>query len=101
LLGWQEGGIAIFMTLIGGAGYFVGPFLGSIVYTFLHAYVTGFTVYWPLTIGMVILLIVIFSPGGLMGIIDAKISPGRGSLIRKKEPSENLKRLKTEEEAGD
>jgi hypothetical protein len=50
---------------------------------------------------MVILLIVIFSPGGLMGIIDAKISPGRGSLIRKKEPSENLKRLKTEEEAGD
>ena len=101
LLGWQEGGIAVFMTLIGGAGYFVGPFLGSIVYTFLHAYVTGFTVYWPLTIGVVILLIVIFSPGGLMGIIDAKISPGRVSLIRKKEPSENLKRLKTEEEAGD
>jgi len=89
------------MTLIGGAGYFVGPFLGSIVYTFLNAYVTGFTVYWPLTIGVVILLIVIFSPGGLMGIIDAKISQGRASLIRKKELSENLKRLKTEEEAGD
>jgi branched-chain amino acid transport system permease protein len=101
LLGWQEGGIAVFMTLIGGAGYFVGPFLGSIVYTFLNAYVTGFTVYWPLTIGVVILLIVIFSPGGLMGIIDAKISQGRVSLILKKEPSENLNRLKTEEEAGD
>jgi hypothetical protein len=36
-----------------------------------------------------------------MGIIDAKISQGRVSLIRKKEPSENLNRLKTEEEAGD
>lgn len=73
LLGWQESGIAVFMTLIGGAGYFVGPALGSVVYTFLHAYVTGFTVYWPLTIGGIILLIVLFSPGGLLGIVDDKI----------------------------
>jgi branched-chain amino acid transport system permease protein len=73
LLGWQESGIAVFMTLIGGAGYFVGPAVGSIVYTFLHAYVTGFTVYWPLTIGAVILLIVMFSPGGLLGIVDDRI----------------------------
>ena len=101
LLGWQEGGTAIFMTLIGGSGYFAGPILGSIVYTFLHAYVTGFTVYWPLTIGVIILLIVILSPGGLMGIIDAKILQGRFSKIRKKELSDNLNRLETEEEAGD
>lgn len=73
LLGWQESGIAVFMTLIGGAGYFVGPAVGSIVYTFLHAYVTGFTVYWPLTIGSIILLIVLFAPGGLLGIIDSKL----------------------------
>ncbi len=36
-----------------------------------------------------------------MGIIDAKISQRWFGLIPKKEPSENLKRLKTEEEAGD
>lgn len=80
LLGWQESGIAVFMTLIGGAGYFVGPMVGSIVYTFLHAYVTGFTVYWPLTIGLIILLIVLFAPGGLLGIMDAKLAgrPSRG-----------------------
>jgi branched-chain amino acid transport system permease protein len=73
LLGWQESGIAVFMTLIGGSGFFVGPIVGSVVYTFLQAYVTGFTVYWPLTIGLIILVIVLFSPGGLLGIIDAKI----------------------------
>ncbi len=73
LLGWQESGIAIFMTLIGGAGYFAGPAIGSIVYTFLQAYVTGFTVYWPLTIGTIILLIVLFAPGGLLGTIDNKL----------------------------
>jgi branched-chain amino acid transport system permease protein len=73
LLGWQESGIAVFMTLIGGAGYFAGPAIGSIVYTFLQAYVTGFTVYWPLTIGTIILLIVLFAPGGLLGTIDNKL----------------------------
>ena len=73
LLGWQESGIAVFMTLIGGAGYFAGPAIGSIIYTFLQAYVTGFTVYWPLTIGTVILLIVLFSPGGLLAVFDAKV----------------------------
>ena len=34
---------------------------------------TGFTVYWPLTIGTVILLIVLFSPGGLLAVFDAKV----------------------------
>lgn len=71
LLGWQESGIAVFMTLLGGAGFFVGPMVGSIIYTFLHAWVTGFTQYWPLTIGTIILIIVLFSPGGLLAAIDA------------------------------
>lgn len=85
LLGWQESGIAVFMTLIGGAGFFVGPIVGSIVYTFLQAFVTGFTVYWPLTIGIIILIIVLFAPGGLLGILDHKIKarltaePGAGA----------------------
>ncbi len=70
LLGWQESGIAVFMTLIGGSGFFAGPLVGSIVYTFLHAWVTGFTQYWPLTIGTVILAIVLFAPGGLLGALD-------------------------------
>ncbi len=73
LLGWQESGIAIFMTLIGGSGFFIGPMAGSLIYTFLQAYVTGFTVYWPLTIGLVILVIVIFSPGGVLGLLDVRI----------------------------
>ena len=70
LLGWQESGIAVFMTLIGGAGFFAGPMVGSIVYTFIQAWVTGFTVYWPLTIGLIILTIVLFAPGGLLGALD-------------------------------
>ena len=77
LLGWQESGIAVFMAVLGGAGFFAGPMVGSIVYTFLQAFVTGFTVYWPLTIGIIIVIIVLFSPGGLLGVLDQRIRAAR------------------------
>lgn len=77
LLGWQESGIAVFMTLIGGAGSFVGPMLGSVIYTLLQAVVKMYTVYWPLTIGTIILLIVLFMPGGVLGLIEKRIKARR------------------------
>jgi branched-chain amino acid transport system permease protein len=78
LLGWQESGIAVFMTLIGGAGSFVGPMLGSVIYTLLQAVVKMYTVYWPLTIGTIILLIVLFMPGGVLGLVEKRIRARRG-----------------------
>lgn len=79
LLGWQESGIAVFMALIGGTKFFIGPIVGSIIYTFLHAWVTTFTVYWPLAIGTVILLIVLFAPGGVLGLM--------ADLLQRRRPS--------------
>jgi len=79
LLGWQESGIAVFMTLIGGAGAFIGPVVGSVIYTWLQAVVKMYTVYWPLTIGTIILLIVLFAPGGVLGIVDKRIKSRRGA----------------------
>ncbi|NOZ83379.1 MAG: branched-chain amino acid ABC transporter permease [Epsilonproteobacteria bacterium] len=70
LLNWTESGIPVFMTVIGGSASFLGPMVGSIIYTFLNAFVTGFTQYWPLIIGIVIMLIILFSPGGIQGLID-------------------------------
>jgi branched-chain amino acid transport system permease protein len=77
LLGWGESGIAVFMTLIGGGGSFIGPMLGSVIYTLLQAVVKMYTVYWPLTIGIIILLIVLFAPGGILGMIDRRIRAAR------------------------
>ena len=78
LLGWQESGIAVFMTLIGGAGAFIGPIVGSVIYTMLQAVVKMYTVYWPLTIGTIILLIVLFVPGGVLGLIEKRIRARAG-----------------------
>jgi len=73
LLGWVQSGVPVFMTLIGGAYFFPGPMVGSVVYTALNSYVTRYTVYWPLTIGFIILVLVLFFPGGILSIIYNRI----------------------------
>jgi branched-chain amino acid transport system permease protein len=70
LLSCMNSGTAVFMTLIGGAKYFCGPVLGSMIYTALNGYITLYTVYWPLTIGLIILLVVLFMPGGILSVVD-------------------------------
>ncbi len=82
LLNWQESGLAVFMTLIGGAEFFIGPIVGSAIYTFLHAYVVGFkqfAPYWQLVIGIIILFLVLFAPGGVLGLFNNIIQRLRGS----------------------
>ena len=95
LLGWMESGIPVFMTLIGGAGFFAGPMVGSVIYTAMNAYVTRFTRYWPLTIGMIILVIVLFVPGGILSVVDARIAAYRH---RKQQNSSGLPDVSAEGE---
>ncbi len=79
LLGSMQSGTAVFMTLMGGPRFFAGPLVGSTIYTTLNAYLTRVTVYWPLTIGSIILLFVLFLPGGILSVVERWIHPsGQG-----------------------
>jgi branched-chain amino acid transport system permease protein len=73
LCNWHQSGVPVFMTVIGGPLGFFGPMIGSVIYTFLFAFVTGFTEYWPLTIGLVIVFVVLFIPGGVLGLAQSKL----------------------------
>ena len=73
LCNWHQSGVPVFMTVIGGPLGFLGPLIGSIIYTFLFAFVTGFTEYWPLTIGLVIIMVVLFVPGGVLGLAQTRL----------------------------
>jgi len=75
LANWGHSGIPVFMAVIGGPLGFFGPLVGSVVYTFLSAFVTGFTEYWPIIIGIIIILIVLFLPGGILGTLQQKTQP--------------------------
>jgi len=72
LCNWQQSGVPVFMTIIGGPMSFLGPMIGSVIYTFLFAFVTGFTEYWPLTIGLIIIFVVLYLPGGVLGLVKTR-----------------------------
>jgi branched-chain amino acid transport system permease protein len=83
LCNWHQSGVPVFMTVIGGPLGFFGPMIGSVIYTFLFAFVTGFTEYWPLTIGLVIVFVVLFVPGGVLGLAQSRFeTSGARDLMR-------------------
>jgi len=68
---WMASGKAVFMGILGGAAHIFGPVLGAAVWVFLDAVVSGFSVHWPLIIGLLVFFIVFFMPGGVMGLVAA------------------------------
>jgi branched-chain amino acid transport system permease protein len=87
LCNWHQSGTPVFMTVIGGPFGFFGPMIGSVIYTFLMAFVTGFTEYWPLTIGFVIIFVVLFVPGGVVGFFESKM---KGLQSKASKPEETI-----------
>ncbi len=91
LAGWQHSGHPVFMAVLGGSHHFLGPMIGSVIYIFLNAFVTGFTEYWPLVSGLVMIFVVLLLPGGLFGVVQKRSSFRSGSREEKvQEIEENL-----------
>ncbi len=91
LAGWQHSGHPVFMAVLGGSHHFLGPMIGSVIYIFLNAFVTGFTEYWPLVSGLVMLFVVLLLPGGLFGVVQKRGSFRSASREEKsQEIEENL-----------
>ena len=82
LCNWHQSGIPVFMTVIGGPLGFLGPMIGSVIYTFLMAFVTGFTEYWPLVIGLIIIFVVLFIPGGVLGLVEERVEVFRSKGLK-------------------
>jgi len=56
------------MTLLGGFTSFFGPVVGAFVFIYLQHWVMSVVPYWRLIFGAILAFIVIFAPGGLMGL---------------------------------
>lgn len=68
LCNWQHSGIPVFMAVMGGPFNFFGPLVGSIIYTLLMALVTGYTEYWPLVSGTIMIIVVLLLPNGFLEV---------------------------------
>lgn len=61
------------VCLMGGIYYFFGPVAGAVVYIYLDKTISSYTQYWPLVLGIVIVLLLLFLRGGIIGFFDEKI----------------------------
>jgi branched-chain amino acid transport system permease protein len=68
-LGLVRSGTVLFMAFIGGIGHFFGPILGAILITWLQVSLSDFTPAWLLYLGALFIVIVLFAPAGLAGLI--------------------------------
>ncbi|MCS7106539.1 MAG: branched-chain amino acid ABC transporter permease [Acidilobaceae archaeon] len=65
---WTFSGKIVFMTILGGAGHFLGPILGALVYTYLETIAQMITIHWFLVMGLMIVLIMVLMPEGILGL---------------------------------
>jgi branched-chain amino acid transport system permease protein len=68
-LHWSTSGQVVIMTLLGGAGTFFGPFVGAAAYLVLEDSISVVTESWPLVIGAVFVVFVLFLPKGIWGTL--------------------------------
>jgi branched-chain amino acid transport system permease protein len=60
---------ALLAAYIGGAGSFLGPFVGTVVVVLLQSGVSLISNAWLLYVGVLFIVMVMFAPGGIMGIV--------------------------------
>ncbi|HEY8418145.1 MAG TPA: branched-chain amino acid ABC transporter permease [Limnochordales bacterium] len=70
LANWTSSGEFVFVALFAGSGHVFAPVLGSITYQFLQTYAAKYWPYtWHIAMGAAMLLIILFMPEGLWGIV--------------------------------
>lgn len=75
---------ALLMTFIGGTKAFFGPVLGAGFYIYFQNYLSNITDRWPLFMGLLFVLMVLFAPQGLSGLIRSLVELFRKTENEKK-----------------
>lgn len=67
MLFWTFSMELVIMCLLGGWFTFMGPMLGAAVIVALRTFVSTYTVYWTLVLGILMILVIFFLPNGILG----------------------------------
>ncbi|MCI0547127.1 MAG: branched-chain amino acid ABC transporter permease [Candidatus Rokubacteria bacterium] len=70
---WTKSSEVLIMTLLGGMGTFFGPALGALVLLWLNQQIVSYTEYWPLILGLILVVLLFVFPGGIGGAIEALV----------------------------
>ncbi len=72
MFSWQFSGEIMILVILGGTARLFGPVLGAIVFVALEHWLGGMTEYWHIFLGAILLGVVLFARGGLIGLLTGK-----------------------------
>jgi branched-chain amino acid transport system permease protein len=72
-LHFSQSGDFVMMAVMGGMRSFWGPLLGAAVFVVLQDYLSSVTVNWMSFVGLLFVLVVLFFPRGLLGVVRRKL----------------------------
>lgn len=72
MLHWTKSGDFLIMIIIGGIGTLAGPALGAAALIGLEIFLTGWTEHWKFILGLVLIVIVLFTKGGLRSLFPSR-----------------------------
>jgi branched-chain amino acid transport system permease protein len=70
---WQQSGDFVIMAVLGGMRSFWGPLIGAAIFVVLQDKLSSFTDNWMSLIGIFFVLVVVFFPTGVLGILRRKV----------------------------
>jgi ABC-type branched-subunit amino acid transport system ATPase component/ABC-type branched-subunit amino acid transport system permease subunit len=74
---WQMSGSVLIMTLFGGTGTLLGPFVGAGVFIWMRDFLSKHLEYWEVFVGGTFVLIVLFLPDGIVGTLSRLLARRR------------------------
>jgi branched-chain amino acid transport system permease protein len=74
-LRWDQSGDFVIMAVLGGMRIFWGPLIGAAIYVVLQDYISSQTENWMSFIGLLFVLVVMFFPRGLLGMLRRRVAP--------------------------
>ncbi len=69
MFSWQLSGEIMVFVIIGGVGRLFGPVVGALVFVALEHLLGGLNDFWHVYLGILLLVIVLFGKGGVIGMI--------------------------------
>ena len=72
MFSWQLSGELIVLIIIGGVGRLYGPVIGACLFVALEHWLGGLTEFWHVYLGLILLAIVLFARGGIIGLLTGK-----------------------------
>ncbi|KAJ55825.1 ABC transporter permease [Actibacterium mucosum KCTC 23349] len=75
MFSWQLSGELIILIIIGGVGRLMGPVIGAAIFVALEHWLGGLTDFWHIWLGVILICIVLFGRGGVIGLLTGKEGP--------------------------